>query len=149
MGITISQLTWFYIQIDGNFTRKYHLVDNGHKTDAPYSTIYFSVVSRDSVIIAFLVASSFDLDVCACDIGNAWLNVQYRQKLWMVSGTEFCPLDRVSVIIIARYLYVLKSSVASWRAKLAETLNSIVYCSTESYPYVWFKQDLMDLRKIL
>ena len=45
----------FGIKMDGNFTRKDHLVANGHKTNAPGSITYPSVVSRGSVMIYFLL----------------------------------------------------------------------------------------------
>ena len=43
----------------------------------------------------------------------------------MLAGTEFVPSDSKAVVIIARTLYGLKSNGAAWRAKLAETLNSM------------------------
>ena len=39
------------INMDGNFTRKYHFVAGGHTTDPLASITYSSVVSRDSVRI--------------------------------------------------------------------------------------------------
>ena len=47
------------------------MVADGHKRDAPDSIKYLSVVSRDIVRIAFIIASLDDLDICACDTGNA------------------------------------------------------------------------------
>ena len=44
--------------------------------------------------------------------------------LWTEAGTYF-GTEKVMVTIIARSLYELKSSVAAWRAKLGETLNSL------------------------
>ena len=45
------------------------------------------------------------------------------------------------VIILSRALYGIKSSGAAWRAKLAETLMSLVYKSSEANADVWMKQD--------
>lgn len=70
----------FDIKMDGKFTRKARLVADGHKTKAPSSITYSSVVSRDSVRIAFMIASLNDLQVFACDIGNAYLNAPCREK---------------------------------------------------------------------
>ena len=42
----------FDIKMDGKFTRKARLVADGHKTKAPSSITYSSVVSRDSVRLA-------------------------------------------------------------------------------------------------
>ena len=43
----------FDVKMD--FTRKARFVAGGHMTDAPSSITYFSVVSRESVKIAFLI----------------------------------------------------------------------------------------------
>ena len=68
----------FDVKMD--FTRKARFVANGSMTDMPIGLCYSSVVSRDSVRIAFLVAALNDLDLLACDIGNAYLNAPCREK---------------------------------------------------------------------
>ena len=60
----------FYVKID--FTRKSRMVARGNQTAPPTSVTYSSVVSRESVRIAFLVAALNDLDVSIFDIGNAY-----------------------------------------------------------------------------
>ncbi len=60
-------------------------------TKAPNSLTYSSVVSRESVKIAFLIAALNDLDIMTCDIGNAYLNANYREKIWFVAGRECGP----------------------------------------------------------
>ena len=44
-------------------------------------------------------------------------------------------------MIIARALYGLNSSSAAWRAKIADTLMSLGYKSSEEDADVWMKQD--------
>ena len=126
--------------MDGKFTRKARLVADGHKTDAPSSITYSSVVSRDSVRIAFTLAALNDLEIMACDIGNAYLNAPCREKLWTIAGSEFGS-EKGSVMIICRALYGLKSSGASWRSKFADSLRSMGYKPAESDPDVWLKRD--------
>ncbi|KAL7551327.1 hypothetical protein ACHAWF_014513 [Thalassiosira exigua] len=70
------------------FTRKTRFVANGSTTDTPVGLCYSSVVSRDSVMIAFLVAALNDLDVFACGIGNPYLNAPCRENIWFVAGKE-------------------------------------------------------------
>ena len=48
------------------------MVAGGHTTDSPSSITYSSVVFRDSVHIAYLVATLNELDVMSADIGNAY-----------------------------------------------------------------------------
>ena len=62
------------------------MVANGSTTEEPSSITYSSVVSRDRVHIAFLVAELNDLDVMAYDVGNAYLNAPCRGKIWFVAG---------------------------------------------------------------
>ena len=45
-------------------------------------------MSRDSVLIALLIAELNELDVMACDVGNAHLNAPCREKIWFVAGLE-------------------------------------------------------------
>jgi hypothetical protein len=80
-------------------------------TEAPTSLTYSSIVSRDSVKIAFMIAALNDLDIMACDIGNAYLNEKCREKIWFVAGPE-CGEHRGKVCILTRALYGLKSSGA-------------------------------------
>ena len=58
----------FDVKLGGNYRRKARLVAGGHKTGAPSSITYASVVSRDSVRICLLLAALNGLDVLACDI---------------------------------------------------------------------------------
>jgi hypothetical protein len=81
----------FDIKMD--FTRKARFVAGGHLTEAPTSITYSTVVSRDSVRLAFLIAGLNNLDVMACDIGNAYLNAPCREKIWFLGGGEAGRLD--------------------------------------------------------
>ena len=101
------------------------MVADGHKNRPPYS----SVVTRDSVRIALTIASLTSLEISACDIGNAYLNAQCREKLWTVAVPEFGS-EKGSVMIIARALYGLKSSGAAWRSTLAQTMETLGYRPT-------------------
>jgi len=62
----------FDVKMD--FTRKAIFVAGGHMTNPPSAITYSSVVSRDSVRIAFLLAALNEIDLLATDIGNAYLN---------------------------------------------------------------------------
>ena len=113
----------FDIKMDGEFTRKARFVAGGHTTDVPSTTTYSSVVSRESVRIAFLVAALNDLDVFAADIGNAYLNAPCQEKIYTRAGKEFGS-EEGCIMIIVRALYGLKTSGAAWRATLLRSLWS-------------------------
>jgi hypothetical protein len=128
----------FDIKMDGNFTRKARLVAGGHTTETPSSATYSSVVSRESVRLAFTIAGLNDLDIYAADISNAYLHAPCREKIWTLAGPEFGS-DCGSVMVVVRALYGLKSSGASWRAMLAQSLNDMEYKSTRADPDVWIR----------
>jgi hypothetical protein len=60
----------FNVKMD--LTQKARFVAGGHLTEPPASITYSSVVRRDSVRLAFLIAALNDLNIMACDIGNAY-----------------------------------------------------------------------------
>ena len=70
----------FDIKMDRRFTRMDRYVAGGHTTDPPSSIAYSSVVSRDSVRIAFTLASLNDIDIRAADIGNAYHLTQRSEE---------------------------------------------------------------------
>ena len=70
------------IKMHEKFTRKARLVAGSHTTATPSSNKYSSVVFTESVRIVFLLAYLNELDIFACNIGNAYFNIKFREKLW-------------------------------------------------------------------
>ena len=97
----------FDVKLDGSFTRKARFCANGSKTDVPKSLSYSSVVSRESVRIAFLLAGLIDVEILACDILGAYLNAPVGEKVWFVAGTEMGQ-NKGMTMVITRALYGLK-----------------------------------------
>ena len=129
----------FDVKMD--FTRKARLVAGGHTTVTPSSITYSSVVSRDSVRLAFMLAALNDLDILACDVGNAYLNAPCREKIWFTAGLE-CGQHAGKVMVVTRALYGLKSSGAAWRAMFAETLKEMGFVPTMADPDVWRRKNV-------
>ena len=125
----------FDVKMD--FTRKARYVAGGHMTDPPPTLTYSSVVSRDSVRIAFMLAALNDVQLLAADIGNAYLNAPTREKVYTTAGLEFGAELQGQPVLIVRALYGLKSSGAAWRAHLAGTLHSLGFISSLADPDVW------------
>jgi hypothetical protein len=128
----------FDVKMD--FTRKARFVAGGHMTQPASSVTYSSVVSRDSVRLAFLLAALNGLNALSCDIGNAYLNAPCREKIWFQAGRE-CGADMGKVMVITRALYGLRTSGASWRQTLADTLLSpeFGYFQSRGDPDVYLK----------
>jgi hypothetical protein len=126
----------FDIKMD--LTRKARFVAGGHKTEPPASITYASVVSRESVRIAFLIAALNGLDVLSGDVQGAYLNAPCREKVYTVCGPEFgIYCGRIAVIRLA--LYGLKSSGFAWRSHLAETLRGYDFTMCYADNDVWMR----------
>ena len=126
----------FDVKMD--LTQKARFVAGGHMTEAPASITYSSIVSRDSVRIAFLLAALNDLDIVACDVGNAYLNAPCRKKIWFVAGPEFGSRQG-TVVKVVRALYGLKSSGASWRAIMNTSILEMGFTSSIADPDVYLR----------
>ena len=123
----------FDIKMGENFRRKARLVAYGNETETPAALTYSSVVTRDSVRIALLVASLNELELLACNMQNAYLTADC--KVYMIAGPEFGS-EEGKVMIIRKALYGLKSSGAAFRAHLSETLYYLSYTPTKADPDV-------------
>jgi hypothetical protein len=126
----------FDVKMD--LTRKARFVAGGHTTETPASMTYSSVVSRESVRIAFTIAALNDLIILMADIGNAYLNADCREKIWMTAGPEFGSWQRCKVIIV-RALNGFKSASAAWRAHLAQSMQDLEFKPCEADPDVWMR----------
>ena len=52
---------------------------------------YASVVSRDSVRIALVLAALNGLDVACADVQNAYLQAETKERVYLIAGDEFGP----------------------------------------------------------
>lgn len=125
----------------GSLRRKARLVAGGHVTDPPATITYASVVSRESVRIAFTVAALNDLDIQAGDIQNAYLNSPCEEKIWTVLGPEFGPELEGKRALLVRALYGLRSAGASYRYHLATCMEHLGFQSCKADPDVWLREN--------
>ncbi len=123
-----------------DFKRKARLVAGGHKTEAPATITYASVVSCETVRIALMLAALNDLQVRASDILNAYITAPVKEKVWTILGPEFGNDSGKSAIIV-RALYGLKSAGAAFRAHLASFMRQIGYTSCKADHDLWFKAE--------
>jgi hypothetical protein len=126
-----------------DFTRKARFVAGGHMTVPPNSLTYSSVVSRESVKIAFLITALNGLDLMSCDIGNAYLNAKCREKIWFVAGAECGPDLQGCVCKLVRALYGLKSYGVAWRGMFSEfVINVMGFKPTRADADVYMQRNL-------
>jgi hypothetical protein len=128
----------FDVKLGENFRRKARYCADGHKTGAPASVTYSTVVSRDSVRILLTIAALNDLDILGADVQNAFLTAPNKEKCWMIAGPEFGP-EEGKTFLVVKALYGLKSASFSFRSYMAEKLASMGFTSTMADPDVWLR----------
>jgi hypothetical protein len=126
----------FDVKMD--LTRKARFVAGGHMTETPTSITYSSVVSRDSVQIAFLIAALNDIEIMACDVGNAYLNTPCCKKVWFTAGPKFGSRQGTVVKVVGA-LHGLKSSGAAWREMFNAPVLEMGFVSSIADPDVYRK----------
>ncbi|KAI2502045.1 Reverse transcriptase (RNA-dependent DNA polymerase) [Fragilaria crotonensis] len=128
----------FDVKLGENFRRKARYCADGHKTGAPASVTYSTVVSRDSVRILLTIAALNDLNVLGADVQNAFLTAPNKEKCWMIAGPEFGP-DEGKTFLVVKALYGLKSASFSFRSFMAEKLVNLGFQSSLADPDVWLR----------
>ena len=125
-----------------DLTWKARYVAGGKLTDPPSSINYASVIGRETVRIAFLVAALKDLNILAGDIHNSYLNSETKEKIVFYAGDEWRS-NRGRILVIRRALYGLKSSALMWRNHLSDVIgNKLGFKSSLSNPYLWMKSSI-------
>ncbi len=105
-----------------DFKRKARLVAGGHKNKAPATITYASVISRETVRIALMLAALNDLQVKAGDVLNAYITAPVKEKVWTILGPKFGD-DAGKGAIILRALYGLKSADSAFCAHLPSFMH--------------------------
>ena len=76
----------------------------------------------------------------ACNIGNAYLKADCREKIWTVAVPEFPAEWKGKPLRVVRAIYGLKQSGASWRHMLLQTLiQQLGFQNTQADPNVWIR----------
>jgi hypothetical protein len=97
-------------------------------------------VSRESVRIALTYAALNNLDVCACDIQNAYLQSPSSEKYNIVCGPEFGLENVGKCAKIIRALYGGKNAGADyWRHVRSAMGEEMGFISCKAEPDVWFR----------
>ncbi len=118
------------------------MVAGGHQNkDVLKFTTFPTVASRVSVRIMFLIAALNGLNILSTDAGNAYLIAKCREKMHVKCGKElFGPENEGKYAVIARALYGLKSSGASWRYHFATEIRSMGFKDTKADGDVYRKK---------
>jgi hypothetical protein len=122
-----------------DFTRKARWVKDGHRTPDPETSNYAGVVSRDSVRIALTYAALNDLDVCAADVQNAYLQAPSSEKHYVVCGKEFGEENEGRIALIRRALYGGKSAGRDYWLHMRSCMEYLKFTSCKADADVWMR----------
>ena len=109
-------------------------------TDPPATITSASVVSCESVHIAFLIIALNDLDIIATDIKNAYLNSPCDEKIWTHLGPEFGPDFKGRWALIVCSLYGLKSAGTAYCYHLVTCMEHLGFTSCQADPDLWLQE---------
>ena len=127
----------FDVKHDGR--RKARLVADGHLTIRdPSMSSYSGVVSIRGLRLVIFLSELNKLEIWAADIGNAYLEAQTKEKLFIIAGPEFGDLEG-KILIFDKALYGLVTSGARWHDKLYDVLQEMGFKPCKIEPDIWFK----------
>jgi hypothetical protein len=125
--------------VKSDLRRKARLVAGGHKVNAEGYSCYSSVVRLDSTRLLNVISKAQGLGVLAGDVGNAYLNAETKEKIYVRCGPEFGPELEGRIAIIKKSLYGLKSRGAQWHAHFAKSLYKMGFQPTCFDHDVWIR----------
>ena len=111
---------------------------DGHITPEPENSTYAGVVSWGSVRIALPYAALNDLDVCACDIQNTYLQITISEKHFIICWPEFGLENTGKKALIIRDLYGGKRAVKDYWRHVWSAMDEMGFESCKVDPDVWF-----------
>ena len=88
----------------------------------------------------FVVAKLNDLEVCAGDVGNAFLNSKTKENVYFKAGPEFPPKMRGKRLVAVKAIYGLKSSSARFHEHFSVALRKLGFRPSKADPDLWMKQ---------
>ena len=109
----------FDVKMD--LTRKARICAQGDQTDPPLALTYASVVTRESVRLAFLLATLNGNKLLAADISGAYLNAPCAERIHTVLSPESGELQGRTAVFV-KAIYGLRSSGFAFRTFLARVI---------------------------
>ena len=128
----------FDVKHDGR--HKGRLVADGHLTDIPLDSVYSGVVSLRGFRLVLFLGELNGLEAWSTDIGNAYLEANTSEKVFIIAGPEFGDLEG-HILVIHKALYGLRSSGARWHDKFADCLRDIGFQPCKAEPDIWMREN--------
>jgi hypothetical protein len=117
---------------------KARMVADGHLTDVPLDSVYSGVISLRGLRTLVFLAELNGLDTWATDIGNAYLEAETKERLYIIAGAEFGELEGHTLVIV-KALYGLRSSGLRWHERFADCLRDMGFYPSKAEPDIWMR----------
>jgi len=127
----------FDVKHDGR--HKARQVADGHLTDVPVDSVYSGVVSLRGIRLLLFLAELNDLECYGTDIGNAYLEAETKEKLYIIAGPEFGDREG-HMLIVHKALYGLCSSGCCWHERFADCLREMGFEPSKAEADIWMRQ---------
>ncbi len=118
---------------------KARLCANGNLTEIPINSVYSGVVSLKSLRTVIFLAELNGLETWATDIGNAYLEAETSEKVFIIAGPKFGELEGHTLVIF-KALYGLRSSGLRWSEKFSLCLKDMGFFASLADPCIWIRR---------
>ena len=98
-----------------------------------------SVVSLRGLRVVLFIAELNGLRSWATDVGNAYLEADTEEKVYIIAGPEFRE-KRGHTMVIKKALYGLRSSGLRWWDRCSEILGAMGFKSTMAEDDIWIRR---------
>ena len=116
------------------------MVADGHLTAVPVDSVYSGVVSLRGLRILVFLAKLNGLETWSTDIGNAYLEAETKEKVYIIAGPEFGELEGHTLIIF-KALYGLQSSGTCWHECFVDCLHDMGFSPSKAEPDIWMRRN--------
>ena len=117
---------------------KARMVADGHLTEVPLESVYSGVVSLRGLRMLVFLAELNGLEAWGTDIGNAYLEAETKERVYIVAGAEFGHLEGHTLVII-KALYGLRTSGLRWHERFADCLRDMGFIPSKAEPDIWMR----------
>ncbi len=118
---------------------KARLVLDGNLTEVPVESVYSSVVSLKSLRLVSFLSALNDLELWGADVGNAYLEAETKEKLFIVAGEEFGAELHGHILIVHKALYGSRSGGRCWWERWADVLKAEGFQLSKGANDVWMR----------
>ena len=119
---------------------KARLVAGGHLNNPNTESVYSGVVSLRGIRLVVFLAELNALELWGANVGNAYLEALTKEKVYIVGGPEFGPLQGHTLLIF-KALYGLRSSGLCWHQRFSDVLRAMGFNQSKAEADIWMHEN--------